>query len=132
MTIEEGMYARTKSKIIKINQIIENGIRVFEDDYGREFEEETDERVIRYIDKSGWNCGISENEIIKASHNIIDLIEVGDYVNGKKVDEISLIEDTYYIKTKVSNTNNYDYLPGHLIETIVTKEQMESIEYKVK
>ena len=75
---------------------------------------------------------ILRNDILTASKNIIGLIQTGDYVNGKKVDEISLIEDTYYIKTKVSNTNNYDYLPGHLIKTILTKEQFESMTYEVE
>lgn len=70
--------------------------------------------------------------MIKCSYNIIDLIEIGDYVNGKKVDRISFIEDTYYIKTKVSNTNNYDYLPEHLIETILTKEQYEKNCYRIE
>ena len=75
---------------------------------------------------------ILRNDILTASKNIIGLIQTGDYVNGKKVDEISLIEDTYYIKTKVSNTNNYDYLPVHLIKSIVTKEQFESMTYEVE
>ena len=35
-------------------------------------------------------------------------------------------------KTKVSNTGNYDYLPEHLIEDIVTKEQFESMKYIVE
>ena len=34
-------------------------------------------------------------DIIKASHNIIDLIEVGDYVNGLKV--IDIVENDIYI-----------------------------------
>lgn len=75
---------------------------------------------------------LDESDIIKASESIIDLIEVGDYVNGKKVDKISFIYGEYYIKTKVSNTGNYDYLPEHLIEDIVTKEQFESIKYEVE
>ena len=75
---------------------------------------------------------ILRDDVIKASHNLIDLIELGDYVNGKKVDKISFIYGEYYIKTKVSNTGNYDYLPEHLIEDIVTKEQFESIKYEVE
>ena len=130
MKLEVGMYVRTKNKIIKINQIIENGIRVFEDDYGREFEEETGKRVIRYIDKDGWNCGLDEDEILKASHNIIDLIEVGDYVNGLLV--IRILED---IETKEKYINLYGSLSEweeEDIKSIVTKQQFESMKYEVK
>lgn len=70
--------------------------------------------------------------MIKASDDLIDLIEVGDYVNSRKVDKIAFVDGEYYIKTKVSNTGNYDYLPEHLIEDIVTKEQFESIKYEVE
>lgn len=70
--------------------------------------------------------------IDRASFNIIDLIEVGDYVNGKRVDEIALIEDVWFVKTKVSNIDNYDYLPERLIEDIVTKEQFNSMKYVVE
>ena len=79
MKLEVGMYARTKHKgIVKINEIIDNGVIAYEDDFGREWEEETGRKVIRYIDNDGWNCGLDEKEILKASHNIIDLIEPGD------------------------------------------------------
>lgn len=70
--------------------------------------------------------------ILKSSFDPIDLIEEGDYVNGERVDEIALIEDIYYIKTRVSNTNNYNYLPEHLIKNIVTKEQFEAMKYIIE
>lgn len=67
-------------------------------------------------------------EIVKHSFNIIDLIEVGDYVNGIHVDKVGKnglgsIEDgqMYEILTD-----------GVRIETIVTKEQFESVSYKVE
>ena len=66
--------------------------------------------------------------IIKHSKNIIDLIEEGDYVNGKYV---------YSIGTAIGNLpiiNHTDgtFTPSNLIESIVTKEQMAQMEYKVK
>ena len=120
MKIEEGMYVRTKKgEISKIKWITFQrweGINTVEATFNLENGD-----ILMY-----------PNDKFKASYNIIDLIEVGDYVNGKKVDRISFIEDTYYIKTKVSNTNNYDYLPEHLIETILTKEQYENNCYKLE
>ena len=62
----------------------------------------------------------------KASHNIIDLIEVGDYVNGMKVDSIS--------KTLVYHfyTNDMECaMHEGDIKSIVTKEQFKSMEYRL-
>jgi len=63
------------------------------------------------------------DDIIKSSPNIIDLIEVGDYVNGEKV---TSIQDNWL------GFGNYDYYrQEYEIKSIVTKEQFESMEYKV-
>ena len=59
--------------------------------------------------------------IIKSSPNIIDLIEAGDYVNGRKVYK----EDEYLY------VGNY-WLENVNIKSIVTKEQFEEIKYEVK
>lgn len=66
-------------------------------------------------------------DIINASFNIIDLIEVGDYVNGVMVTEI---KDGKPFKEDY-NDPYYSYYFDD-IYSIVTKEQFESIEYKVK
>lgn len=65
-------------------------------------------------------------EITKHSFNIIDLIEVGDYVNGEKVKAIG-----YPFKESVKEVIFED--DGHTpkIATIVTKEQFAESEYKV-
>lgn len=111
MKIEKDMYVRTSNDgIVKVLDTDEDGFKADNNSY--------------YVFDS--SC------IIKASYNITDLIEVGDYVNSKYVDEVAYIEDEYYIKTKVSNTNNYDYLPAHLIKSIVTKEQFEQMSYKIE
>ena len=52
---------------------------------------------------------------------------VNKILNGREK-----IEDVYFVKIKVSNTNNYDYLPEHLIEDIVTKEQFNLVKYHKK
>ena len=62
----------------------------------------------------------------KHSDNIIDLIEVGDYVNGNEIYKISfdslglILETTTYFKLREKD-----------IKSIVTKEQFESMSYKV-
>jgi hypothetical protein len=71
---------------------------------------------------------IQQSEIIKSSNNIIDLIEVGDYVNGYKIKNITMKCDKT-IKTLQSDYI-YDICECN-IESIVTKEQFESMEYRL-
>ena len=112
MQIEKNMYIRTKKgEISKVFAIQESG-RILTNDF--------------------W-C--YKDKVTKASYNIIDLIEVGDYVNGFKITRISgdfepFVEALYrYIK----NDNNIIYIfYEEDIKSIVTKEQFESMEYKVK
>lgn len=68
--------------------------------------------------------------IIKSSQNIIDLIEVGDYVNGVLVESIYQREkDKLYIHS--FDTEIMICFINNNIETIVTKEQFKSMEYKI-
>lgn len=88
------------------------------------------------IYKSQFNCFIRiqgrktpiqcSRDYIKAhSTNIIDLVEVGDYVNGFKVEEV-LPNGVGY-----RGIDDCIYDCGE-IETIVTKEQFEKAKYTVK
>ena len=63
MKLEVGMYVRTKRKgIAKIDEIIDDGVITYEDDLGREWEEKTGRKIIRYIGKDGWNIGLDEKK----------------------------------------------------------------------
>ena len=126
--LEVGMYVRTKKGIVKIKEVIDNGVITYEDDFGREWEEETGRKVIRYIDKDGWNCGLDEKEILKASHNIIDLIEVGDVITTNNLcGQVTCIDGEKIYTTCYDGECCYDY---H-IQSIVTKEQFSSMEYRL-
>lgn len=72
---------------------------------------------------------IWENEIIKSSPNIIDLIEVGDYVNGKLVEDI--FNRTNYADKSIKLKGSGDYWYNEHIKSIVTKEQFSCMEYKI-
>lgn len=64
-----------------------------------------------------------EDEVNKASHNIIDLIEIGDYVNGYEVTS----------KDQFLGFGNHDwYMTNDEIKSIVTKEQFSAMEYKLE
>lgn len=72
------------------------------------------------------------DSIVKASYNIIDILEKGDYVNGDKIEYIDdckgAMREFYY---DYENPNDD---VGHWqeeIKTIITHEQMEQMAYKV-
>lgn len=70
-----------------------------------------------------------DHKFIKASYNIIDILEVGDYVNGLPVAKTSEYIGTYekYIELygSCSDWKNED------IKSVITYEQMEQMAYKV-
>ena len=117
-----GDYVRTEDGIKKVlkytyNEKYENGHCVWFDnkDYGILF---TDEEVNK----------------MKPSPNIIDLIEVGDYVNGYYVEDIRHRYDGEMITIlEVATGSNYFQAPMYeeYIKSIVTKEQFERCEYKI-
>lgn len=75
-------------------------------------------------------------KILKHSKNIIDLIEVGDYVNGYEV--VGIMEKLQTGEIYLQLTLDYTDLEtgGNMIcnkdiKSIVTKEMFSSVEYKV-
>lgn len=76
----------------------------------------------------------SKGEVIKSSPNIIDLIEVGDYVNGFEVLRIDKECNLYPKTLKCQYPNNVDYFDifNEDIKSVVTKEQFEAIKYEIK
>ena len=125
MKLEEGMYIRTKDK--KGVQYIRKIIDLPKDTrYGSIV-------VDKDIHNVKW---VSKKNVLKASENIIDLIEVGDYVNGYLVKDIDYAFDDVVMNNKNArrvpyidcNKNNYiEY-----IKSIVTKEQFNSVKYEVE
>ena len=87
--------------------------------------------VIEY--KSGVVL-ISVGNII-ASHNLIDLIEVGDYVNGFKVLEIvkgfKVLVDKLELNTRDGNYYLKQFTNNE-IKSVVTKEVFKANEYRVE
>ena len=135
MELEVGMYVRTKDGNIRKIVELTNTKFIDEPDYYVDkvlidIEQNEREDTI-YMEKWLFN-----ESILKASHNIIDLIEVGDYVNGYKV----ITNKKEYIELNNADLN-YDCIEYQrilknkyseiAINSIVTKEQFESMEYKV-
>ena len=75
-----------------------------------------------------------KDDIIKHSPNIIDLIEVGDYVNGFRILEKTKIKDgnMQVCILKDNNTSNWITINSYTLKSIVTKEQFSSVEYRME
>lgn len=70
--------------------------------------------------------------IVKHSKQLIDLIEVGDYVNGHRVvNEIWGEDDNNLYLEIEGGFNKAQYIGEKDIKTILTKEQMKANCYKV-
>lgn len=119
MELEVGMYVRTKDGIIAKVDYRDDDTIFFDKELYRTYGDSID-----FLEKDNLE------RIVKVSYSIIDILEVGDYVNGDKVIKIfnpmflSIGELPYII------TINGKYEEQE-IETIVTHEQMEQMEYKV-
>ena len=81
------------------------------------------------------NNSLFEDLVVKASYNIIDILEVGDYVNGKKIVDVGCLTNGPRKGTKVIDyyitPSAVCYLENEDIKSIVTKEQFENMEYKI-
>ena len=69
---------------------------------------------------------ITEKYLIKARYNIIEILEEGDYVNGCKVIKNTLKDGGNIVIVQGGNC-----FTNEEIKSIVTKEQFESMSYKV-
>ena len=115
MKLEVGMYVRTKDGII--------------------------DKVI--IDYNGHcanpNCECKhiscaknyydEDKIVKASYNIIDILEVGDMVNSLIITKIS--EDNETNKKYINLYGSLCEWENEDIKSVITHEQMKQMAYKV-
>ena len=110
MKLEVGDYVRTKKG--KIAKIVSK-----EDVYSGLHREE-----IVFILDIGERLAIHSKKVVKSSKNIIDLIEVGDYVNGLPV--VHNAKNNGGNIVIVVNGNAYN---EEDIKSIVTKEQFDSM-----
>jgi hypothetical protein len=122
MEIEVGEYIRTDNGIIIKYQFLEESenFEVFFGQKGKGFTFEDMEEFEDFINQ----------RVVKHSKNIIDLIEEGDYVNGKRVVYINTIEDGDGNKRLcVFVEETQDCIEQNEIKSIVTKEQFSQMKY---
>lgn len=73
---------------------------------------------------------IAKTEIINSNSRIIDLIQVGDYVNGLPVMKIEINEDGERNIYVGEENTTFGWLVYYDIKSIVTKEMFEQMEYR--
>ena len=82
---------------------------------------------------NGEYSWVSESAVVNFSPNIIDLIEVGDYVNGFKVLEVFKNDIAGESLIAFENHNNIlSSIYDDEIKSIVTKESFQNAEYRVE
>lgn len=126
MKLEVGMYIRTKKGIAKIIKIFANDDEPYDN-----VNYETDTYLEIYYDSQY----VSEDDVLKADYNIINILEERDYVNGQEIyydEELNLL----YVQSFDANGEFYQesitkqsFIDN--IKSIVTHEQMKQMEYKV-
>lgn len=108
MKLEVGMYVKFKtlSNQVKVGQIqlIDNSIYELDN-----------------------NEVTADKYIVKASHNIIDILEKGDYVNGVEIINI----DDEWITMSDKQVPILKSIANGMIKSVITHEQMEQVAYKV-
>lgn len=96
------------------------------------------DRKIMLLDNDGNNpeeyCLNYEEHIIKHSKKLIDLIEVGDFVNGYRVISVDYDvtnDTTECIELDLNSNYQYNFISIRQIQTILTKEQYLANCYEV-
>ena len=114
--LKENMYVRTKYGIIaKVDYIDDNTI-FFDKDLYKTYNDSID-----FLEKDNLE------RIVKASYNIIDILEKGDYVNRVEVTNI----DDGWITMSDMQIPIFKSIANGMIKSVITHEQMEQMAYKV-
>lgn len=126
MKLEPNMYVRLVNDvedIVVINKIA----NVFET------------TILTENDGSIYQGEYTKENVVKASYDIIDILEIGDYVNGSEVLDFEnkyIEEKDTFVPIGVVTENCYlEYTDSWIIEknikSVITHEQMEQMAYKV-
>lgn len=126
MKLKVGMYVRLVNDvedIVVINKIA----NVFET------------TILTENDGSIYQGEYTKENVVKASYNIIDILEVGDYVNGSEILDFEykfIKENDNFTNFAVVTENCYledtdSWILEKNIKSVITHEQIEQMAYKV-
>ncbi len=128
-----GDYIRTKKRGFQPSQIARIKSMKKDSGYHNQYCIELGHNLI-----PDFEFHIYEEDVDKSSPDIIDLIEVGDYVNGLKV---SRVGETYHGRKDRAiycdccvdkETGKLTMIYDDEIKSIVTKEQFSQMEYRIE
>ena len=115
--IEVNEYVRTKDGISKVIENVDKYV--------------TEKQICVDFISGMYHQVISKHNVAKHSKQLIDLIEVGDYVNGIKVLDIHIPRDIWEpIEIRVDSRYT-NFILAEDIKTILTKEIYMANCYKV-
>lgn len=133
LTDEEEKGNDERMEVIKINEYVRTKTGFIgkvigrHGSYGLHYEIDINQE----IQDNMMNGIVREDNIIKHSKNIIDLIEEGDYVNGRKIERIN-----DYGEHKRADFNldfdDCDAVYNEDVKTILTHEQYEINSYRLE
>lgn len=123
MELKVGMYVRTKKGIGRVTEYTKH------ESWGY---------IVKVLGQ--YSCYTHTlngelSDVIKSGDNLIDLIEVGDYVNGLRINSITEVDENHDVRLVWNLTTYGDddiSFSNEEIKSIVTKEQFESMKYEVK
>lgn len=124
MKLEVGMYVRTNKVGIKKIYKVDNNKTKYK-------------YLYKLKNQDGDGCidlgVLCEDDIVKFSYFIIDILEIGDYINGYRVslkdyDYAHFVQCDYPVEN--GTTNHYKFYE-QAIKSVVTKKQFENMTYNV-
>lgn len=117
MELKKGMYVRFNGFISKIGHINTS---------------KKGNTYVQFKQPNGLLAHTRIENIDRASFNLIDLIKVGDYVNGEKVTSAEPVDEKD--TERYLGFGDYDYYihTSEDIKSVVTKEQFNSCKYVVE
>ena len=117
MKLEIGQFVRTKDGIIAKVDCIDDNTIFFDKDLYKTYSDSID-----FLEKDNLE------RIVKASYNIIDILEDGDYINGVEIINI----DDEWITTSDIQVPILKSIANGMIKSVITREQIEQMAYKVE
>ena len=134
--IKVGEYVRTdKGYIFTVDaeRKVLSGLKFLDVQYGNIVKHDFDiKKIVEGFEFIIQRHNESSNKIVNHRKDIIDLIEVGDYVNEKRVIYVDTIEDGDGNKRLcVFVEETQDCIEAEDIKSIVTKEHFNSVKYEV-
>ena len=128
LELKKGIYIRTnKGKIGKIIKQIDNSGSLHHNNY------------VWLLD-NGDVLALHSNKVKNVGFNLIDLIEVGDYVNGNKVTKLGFDKLLLHCKTIECHQEDLSWgyegvtfmYTNNDIKDVITKEQFNSMKYVIE